>query len=137
MTEILVYQNEIICSIEDHSVFHGVCLECKTTTVLSSLSLSLSFCLSNFNQHNIFQNTHPKLKSHRNTSAVTVFVAWLLFNFIVSIALKLLVSKYSILFVHSLVLSRSWPHIFLMIFIEDNRKSVKFVFCFLKYETPI
>lgn len=99
--------------------------------------LSLFFCLSNLTQHNIFQNTHPKLKSHRNTSAVTVFVAWLLFNFIVSIALKLLVSKYSILFVHSLVLSRSWPHIFLMIFIEDNRKSVKFVFCFLKYETPI
>ena len=117
--------------------FTGLVLNVKRLQC-SLLSLSLSFSVSAiFTQHNIFQNTHPKLKSHRNTSAVTVFVAWLLFNFIVSIALKLLVSKYSILFVHSLVLSRSWPHIFLMIFIEDNRKSVKFVFCFLKYETPI
>ena len=133
MTEILVYQNEIICSIEDLSVFHGVCLECKTTTVLSSLSLFLS---QQFYSTQYFSKYSSKTEIAQKHECSHCFVAWLLFNFIVSIALKLLVSKYSILFVHSLVLSRYWPNIFL-IFIEDYRKSVKFVFCFLKYETPI
>lgn len=99
--------------------------------------LSLFFLSQQFYSTQYFSKYSSKTEIAQKHECSHCFVAWLLFNFIVSIALKLLVSKYSILFVHSLVLSRSWPIIFLMIFIEDYRKSVKFVFCFLKYETPI